>query len=228
MSICSGSVRLPIFNISATNPASAFTSRKPSATSAPACANANEIARPNPRAAPVTSATCPFNVNCGYSITLLRRLSFIPTHRLIERPSIRDSMVPPSHINPQCFQGEMKLFSRAIPPRNTTMMGRPRDGVLLIAHLLLKGESAKLRVNKMRTVPLRIPVRAFILEILRRDAIAHTMDQTRGISVLDLALFLFQQRSNSKPSGQWIDAPGQRRILSRLDAWHALRRKHQR
>ena len=85
----------------------------------------------------------------------------------------------------------MELFSRAIPPRNTTMMGRPRDGVLLIAHLLLKGESAKLRVNKMRTVPLRIPVRAFILEILRRDAIAHTMDQARGIFVLDVALFLF-------------------------------------
>ena len=80
----------------------------------------------------------------------------------------------------------------------------------------------------MRTVPLRVHVRVFILEILRGDDIAHTMDQTRGISVLDLALFLFQQRSNSKSSGQWIGAPRQRRILSRLDAWDALRRKHQR
>src|SRR5882757_8176800 len=129
MSICSGSARLPIFNISAANPASAFILRKPSATSAPACANASEMARPNPRAAPVTSATCPFNVNCGYSMTLLRRLPFIPTHRLTERPSIRDSTVPPSHINPT-------ILSRrdgTSQPRNTTMMGRASYRVFILA-----------------------------------------------------------------------------------------------
>jgi len=41
----------------------------------------------------------------------------------------------------------------------------------------------------MRTVPLRVRVRAFVLEI-PRDDIAHTMHQTRGIFVLGVPLFL--------------------------------------
>ena len=42
-------------------------SRSPSATSAPALASASEIARPRPRAAPVTRATWPFRSNRGKS-----------------------------------------------------------------------------------------------------------------------------------------------------------------
>src|SRR5690349_17863566 len=40
-------------------------SRRPSATSEPACARAKEMARPSPRAAPVTSETCPVRLKSG-------------------------------------------------------------------------------------------------------------------------------------------------------------------
>ena len=48
--------------------AGARTSRRPSATSAPAWASASEIARPRPRAAPVTSATWPSRLKLGKSL----------------------------------------------------------------------------------------------------------------------------------------------------------------
>lgn len=56
-SICSRSARRPRAATCSAIPPSAFASRKPRATWAPASASANAIARPRPRAAPVTRAT---------------------------------------------------------------------------------------------------------------------------------------------------------------------------
>src|SRR6266508_3382823 len=66
-SIWSGSARRPIPSIREATSPPTFASRMPSATSAPAFASASEIARPRPRAAPVTSATCPIRSNRGNS-----------------------------------------------------------------------------------------------------------------------------------------------------------------
>src|SRR5258707_15771006 len=54
-----------MLSISFTRVPAELTSRRPSATSEPECARANEIARPNPRAAPVTSETCPVRLKSG-------------------------------------------------------------------------------------------------------------------------------------------------------------------
>src|SRR5438552_2768267 len=67
ISICNGSACLAMPSISRTSSPPDAASRNPSATSAPACARASEIARPSPRAAPVTSATCPCKSNRGKS-----------------------------------------------------------------------------------------------------------------------------------------------------------------
>src|SRR5262249_47649967 len=68
MSICKGRARRARAAISAGRLPWALASRKPSATSAPAWANASEIARPRPRAAPVTSATWPLRSKVGNSM----------------------------------------------------------------------------------------------------------------------------------------------------------------
>src|SRR6185437_8617632 len=65
ISICNGSTLRPMPSISRANSPSALMSRNPSPMLAPAWARASEIAWPRPRAAPVTSATCPVKSNLG-------------------------------------------------------------------------------------------------------------------------------------------------------------------
>ena len=72
MSICKGNARRPVASISFVSLPPVVTSRKPSATSAPAWARANEIARPRPRAAPVTNATSPVRSNRGKSFAMAK------------------------------------------------------------------------------------------------------------------------------------------------------------
>src|ERR1043165_8658491 len=66
-SICRGKQWRPSFSISRTSSPPVPTSRNPNAISAPACARASEIARPRPRAAPVTRAALPCRSNRGKS-----------------------------------------------------------------------------------------------------------------------------------------------------------------
>src|SRR2546430_12369795 len=54
-----------MLSISSTRVPAELISRRPSATSEPECARANEMARPNPRAAPVTRETCPVRLKSG-------------------------------------------------------------------------------------------------------------------------------------------------------------------
>src|SRR2546429_1427253 len=54
-----------MLSISFTRVPAEVISRRPSATSEPECARANEMARPNPRAAPVTRETCPVRLKSG-------------------------------------------------------------------------------------------------------------------------------------------------------------------
>src|SRR5882757_10489668 len=54
-----------MLSISFTRVPAELTSRRPSATSEPECASAKEMARPNPRAAPVTRETCPVRLKSG-------------------------------------------------------------------------------------------------------------------------------------------------------------------
>src|SRR5260221_1547383 len=65
MSICRGRALLPWLSISFTRVPTELISRRPSATSEPACASAREIARPKPSAAPVTRETCPVRSKSG-------------------------------------------------------------------------------------------------------------------------------------------------------------------
>ena len=62
MSICSGRARRPIASISLASAAPLSFRRRPSATSAPACAQASAQARPSPRAEAVTSTTWPLEI----------------------------------------------------------------------------------------------------------------------------------------------------------------------
>src|SRR5438477_3230277 len=54
-----------MLSISFTRVPAELTSRRPSATSEPECARAKEMARPKPRAAPVTRETCPVRLKSG-------------------------------------------------------------------------------------------------------------------------------------------------------------------
>src|SRR5215472_295438 len=85
MSICKGRARRARTAISAERLSWAFASRKPSATSAPAWANASEIARPSPRAAPVTSATWPLRSKVGKSMECPFELGMLRVFSLSQR-----------------------------------------------------------------------------------------------------------------------------------------------
>src|SRR6266478_3955633 len=79
-SICNGNASRPVFSISRARLLPVFTSRNPRATLAPAFASASEMARPRPRAAPVTSATWPVSSNRGNP--------FMNTPRSVNSPSL--------------------------------------------------------------------------------------------------------------------------------------------
>ena len=64
-SICTHTARRPSRSISPATGGALEASRRPSTTSAPACASASAIASPRPRAAPVTRATRPLRSKLG-------------------------------------------------------------------------------------------------------------------------------------------------------------------
>src|SRR6266540_710485 len=120
-SIWSRSARRPMPSIREATSPPTFASRMPSATSAPAFASASEIARPRPRAAPVTSATCPIRSNRGNSsmaapFPIAGALLGRPRQLVRVLPHLRqglDHVFDPLTPGPECVLHEVDRLAKA-------------------------------------------------------------------------------------------------------------------
>src|ERR1043165_7372650 len=112
-SICRGKQWRPSFSISRTSSPPVPTSRNPNAISAPACARASEIARPRPRAAPVTRAALPCRSNRGKSFMPRDYIIALQTLTLGETLAyndLREWIAPPERA------GELKRIRTEVDP----------------------------------------------------------------------------------------------------------------